>query len=88
MREFGLRRSDYEEDLVQVQFSEDMIESWEVFLAMSTQWRHGFNGPTGLDYNVLPMILKAYKIADEEMVINDVRILEGESLKQIRKLNS
>lgn len=20
---------------------------------MRTQWRHGFNGPTGLDYNVL-----------------------------------
>ncbi len=25
-------------------------ETWRLFLQVATQWRHGFNGPTGLDY--------------------------------------
>jgi hypothetical protein len=28
-------------------------EAWRIFLQLTTQWRHGFNGPTGLDYTAV-----------------------------------
>ena len=39
----------------------------------------------GLDYNVLPMLFKVYKIDDEEMALNDIRIMEAEALKYMNK---
>lgn len=85
LADYGLRRSDYEADLEVVHFTEGMAKSWDLFLAMSTQWRQGAGGPTGLDYNVLPVLMNFYKIESDEQVINDLRVLEGETLRLFHK---
>ncbi len=44
-------------------------ENWlpyQVFLAMGTQWRVGLNGKTGLDYNIIPMMERRFKVAPEQ----------------------
>lgn len=87
LREFGLRREDYEEDLEEIPFTKSMYSHWELFQALSTQWREGFNGPTGIDYNVLPFMFDLYRIEDKEAAFYDLRILEAETLSQIRKMN-
>lgn len=80
-----MRRSDYEADLEEIFFDEQTAQSWQLFQAMQTQWRIGMNGPTGLDYNTLPMFFELYKIDNREAALLDLQILEGEYLKQIYK---
>lgn len=76
-----MKRSDYEGDEPEeLYFDETMMQSWDVYCAMSTQWRVGACGVTGLDYNCLPFLFKVYKIDDDEMVLNDIRILEAKAL--------
>ena len=50
---------------------------------MLTQWRSSGAGAYGLDYNVLPMMFKIYKIDDEELALQDVRIMEAKALEMI-----
>ncbi|MBU3257674.1 DUF1799 domain-containing protein [Klebsiella pneumoniae] len=85
LAEYGLRRSDYEADLEEIFFDEQTAQSWQLFQVMQTQWRIGMNGPTGLDYNTLPMFFELYKIDNREAALLDLQILEGEYLKQIYK---
>lgn len=58
-----------------------------VFLAMSTQWRHGFGGPTGLDYGALPEVWRRLKVAPDERdaVFHDLRVIEAAALNQMHK---
>ncbi|QXG07666.1 protein of unknown function DUF1799 [Erwinia phage Snitter] len=65
-----------------------MYQSWDVFCAMATQWRSSGVGAYGLDYNVLPMLFRLYKIDDEEATFNDLRIMEIKALQIMRKQKS
>ncbi|WWD12600.1 tail length tape measure protein [Escherichia phage BubbaBully] len=60
-----------------------MMQSWDVFCAMQTQWRSAGGGAYGLDYNVLPMLFEIYKITDREMALNDLRIMESKALEMM-----
>ncbi|ANM45883.1 hypothetical protein HAZELMIKA_15 [Klebsiella phage vB_KaeD_HazelMika] len=89
LEDYGLTREDYDnQDPEILLFDESMYQSWETFCAMQTQWRSAGAGAYGLDYNVLPMLFRIYKIDDEEMALNDIRVMEGEALKAMRKLQS
>ena len=66
-----------------------LIETWpdteaavHLFLDMSTQWRSGFAGRTGLDYAALPAVLnlRAIPAADRERLFDDLRVMEIETL--------
>lgn len=83
----GFTREDFADDEPEtVIFDEEMSQAWEVYAAMATQWRVSPSGmPYGLDYNVLPMMFKIYKIEDEELCLGDVRILEGAALIEMSK---
>lgn len=84
LRSVGLSRSDYEGEEPEIlYFHEDMIQSYDVFCAMGTQWRSAGAGAYGLDYNVLPMLFKIYKIDDEEQVLNDIRVMEQKALEMM-----
>jgi hypothetical protein len=54
---------------------------------MSTQWRTGVNGATGLDYGVLPEMWRRTKtpMKDRDQVFNDLRTLEDAALETMRK---
>lgn len=60
-----------------------------LFIAMSTQWRTGFNGATGLDYAVLPVVRQAQSppIPDDDWpdTFDALRVLEAEALSVMRE---
>jgi Phage related hypothetical protein (DUF1799). len=49
---------------------------------MATQWRIGMNGPTGLDYNVLPEMWRLFSVKkkDRETVFFDIQEMERVAL--------
>lgn len=55
---------------------------------MGTQWRMGFNGPVGLDYNVLPMMIKQLGVPKKERrrVFDDVMVMERAALMVLREM--
>lgn len=86
LADYGLTMEDYlNEDPEILEFDSELYSSWEMFCAMQTQWRSSGVGAIGLDYNVLPMLFRIYKIEDEELALNDVRIMEAEALKRMHK---
>lgn len=71
-----------------------MVEVWpenettlRVFIAMGTQWRAGFSGPTGLDYGALPAVMRLTGVPRAEWpdVFAGLREMEAEALLQMRK---
>lgn len=64
-------------------------ENWpavSLLLDIDTQWRHGFNGPVGLDYNVLFSRMDRMRLndPDHEQLFEDIRTLEREALQLMR----
>lgn len=81
LQAFGLTKADIPDEIVEV-----LPDNWDAFLAfdaMSTQWRVGAVGATGLDYNVLPLILESLEIdkRDTISVFSNLRVMESEALK-------
>ncbi len=58
-----------------------------LFSSLSTQWRVGVNGPTGLDYNVLFHKMDRMNLATEdyELLESDIRVIEREALDIMNK---
>lgn len=74
--------------------TEDSVEIWPenievvvLFNELSTQWRIGMSGATGLDYNVLFHKLDRLVLTNEEYqaVESDIRTMEYAALKEMRK---
>lgn len=83
-----MSRADYEgEEPPEIIFDESQMQSWDIFCALQTQWRCSAGGVYGFDYNVLPMLFKIYKIEDEEMALNDLRVMESKALEMIHANN-
>lgn len=53
---------------------------------MQTQWRHGFSGPTGLDYNVLLHELDRMALSKEDYddLFGSIRVIEKTALNEER----
>lgn len=71
-----------------------MIDIWpdnekaiNLFTTISTQWRTGMSGPTGLDYNVVFTRLERMRLndADYEQIFEDLRVIEAEALTILNK---
>lgn len=61
-------------------------ENWEavrMFIVLATQWSVGMNGPTGLRYESLPMVLRMRQVPRAEWsgLFDQVRVMEAEALK-------
>lgn len=54
-----------------------------MFNSMSTQWRVGMSGATGLDYAVLPVVmdLEGVETDKRRQIFQDVRTMEQEALR-------
>lgn len=78
---FGLKKSDIPDEIIDV-----YVDNWNTFIlfdSMSTQWRVSASGPTGLDYNVIPLVSKSLGIKKKEIaeLLPDLRVMEAEALK-------
>ncbi len=58
-----------------------------LFSSISTQWRTGMGGPTGLDYNVLFSRMDHLNLPEREYewMFDDIRVIESEALSIINK---
>ena len=89
---FGASIEDYATDELNEKFGFGDVDVWPenwpsylVFSAMQTQWRMGFNGPTGLDYTALSEVWRRLKVPVQErdVIFADVQIMELAALEQI-----
>jgi hypothetical protein len=80
----GLTIEDFEADYT-AEIWPDCQRSFDVFCAMSTQWRTGMNGATGLDYSAIPQVLRLCRVPRTEWadVFEDLRVMESAALKQM-----
>lgn len=65
----------------------DNVVSVGAFVAMSTQWRAGMGGATGLDYAAMPAVLRMTQVprADWPEVFDAIRVMESVALDTMRK---
>lgn len=58
----------------------------QLFLRLSTQWRHGFNGPTGLDHTVTVQFIdrSGYSGPDWWRVMDEIQLMERAALMAMR----
>ncbi|AYL56868.1 DUF1799 domain-containing protein [Citrobacter freundii] len=79
---FGLTPEDVEDE---VGILPSIWEAFTVFSTLSTQWRVGASGATGLDYNVLPWVFELHGVEDAAASMADIRVMESEALKVMHK---
>ena len=63
-------------------------ENWtpfQVFSQLSTQWRVGYSGPTGLDYTAVEWVMSLMKVKKKREVFRAIRIMESSALSQMSK---
>jgi Phage related hypothetical protein (DUF1799) len=67
----------------QVDIWPDNWPAFTVFEAMSTQWRTGACGATGLDYGVLPSVIRmcGLPLGERQSIFSDIRHMEAEALQ-------
>lgn len=65
----------------------DNWPAFAAFNALSTQWRYSFGGPSGLDYGVVPDVLKLHQIpeADWRDVFDSIRVMERVALEVMNR---
>lgn len=77
-------------------FDDDVVEIWpenaravNAFSSVSTQWRIGMSGPTGLDYPaVFATIDRLHRTLDDDArdaIFADVQVMERAALREMGK---
>jgi len=81
----GFTLDDYGDEFTQVEVFPENYQASIVFQSLLTQWRLGFNGPVGLDYAVVPTVLKLHGIKRKrwEEIFHCLRVMEDEALVTI-----
>lgn len=71
----------------QVEIWPDNWLSVSVFLSLGTQWRMSHSGISGLDYSVIPFVLRIHRVprGDWPQLFDDLRVMESETLRASRQ---
>ena len=66
---------------------DDNVPAVRAFIAAMTQWRFGPEGPTGIDYSVLPTVFKLSSIPRKDWpgLFTDMQVMEAVALKMMRR---
>lgn len=78
----GLLREDVED----MSDFEVWPESWlpfQVFAEVSTQWRVGAGGPTGLDYTQVRWVMDLMKVEEPLDTLHAVQVMESSALRKM-----
>ena len=65
----------------------DNWTAFEAFNSLGTQWRVGFAGAIGLDYGVIPDVLKLQQIPETDWrdVFDSIRVMERVALEVMNR---
>ena len=68
----------------------DNLPAYELFCGVSTQWRCGAGGATGLDYNVLYRKMDRLGLDPDayDWLEHDIQVMEGAALKAMHSKKS
>lgn len=82
---FGLSPDDFPPVVVDIWPENE--QAFDLFTALRTQWRIGFGGPTGLDYNVLHHRMDRLGLTPEryDELEGEVQILEHAALDELTR---
>lgn len=87
----GITAEDLGSEAVEIEVWPENWRTVDVFCKMSTQWRHGFGGPTGLIYSELETILRlvGLEVTAEEQreLFEGVRTMERAALDTLATRN-
>ncbi len=64
------------------------VETVQCFIGLSTQWKTGINGVTGLDYAAIPVVMEMNEVVDKREVFGGLQAMEAEVLKIMHKLKN
>jgi len=56
--------------------------AWKLWNSLQTQWRIGFSGATGLDYQAVDMVARVQGIRLDRVMLEKIQALEGAQLKR------
>lgn len=62
-------------------------ENWptiDAFLRVQTQWREGYAGPIGLDYNAVSFVFNVMGLQGQREIFDGLQIMEIAALKVLR----
>ncbi|MDN0096559.1 DUF1799 domain-containing protein [Yersinia rohdei] len=79
----GLTPDDFDDVIIEIW--QDVWPAFNVIRAMSTQWRTGMSGPTGLDYGCLSQVMDWVGVESKATVFDDIRHMESVALSVIHK---
>lgn len=87
MAYWGLTLEDVADDNACVEVWPDIWPVVVLFTALTTQWRIGPAGPTGLDYSALPFVMRMHGIARDKWpdTLDALRVMEIEALDIMRE---
>lgn len=77
--------ADYELD--DVELWPENKAAFDLFVSLQTQWRHGFSGPTGLDYSPLFRLMDDMCLTGEsrKKMFQDIQHCESVALKTMHE---
>lgn len=74
-----------EAEEVDLEIEPDNWATVMLFLRVQTQWRHGFNGPTGLDYPGVEATMRMARIARTVELFDGLQVMEFAALKALQE---
>ena len=82
MAALGFDPEDFDEGEFTIEVWECNADAFYVFEGMTTQWRIGMAGATGLDYAAMPVVMDMVGVERKRRpeVFSSVRIMETEAL--------
>ena len=82
---FGLTLEEASSDVVEIW--PDNLEAVNLFIQLSTQWRVGFSGPTGLDYAAVKAVFGMSSVSCDRWaeIFESIRTMEDAALKTMHK---
>lgn len=84
LKAIGLLREDVE-DTSDVEVWPENWVPFKVFNKVSTQWRVGAGGATGLDYSVVYSTMDRMKIKKQLAVLDAIRVMEASALSTMNR---
>ncbi|MCX7779610.1 MAG: DUF1799 domain-containing protein [Negativicutes bacterium] len=61
------------------------VPAWRLWCRVNTQWRMGFDGPVGLDYNALHTVAEIYGLEITPALFEKIRELEYYTMKKTQE---